>query len=288
MGKKHTLRDIFTHPKLPSLPSVAQKVFQHCETGNFDLPGLTDIIRFDPGLVCTFISHANHKSAGLREVSSVQSAVLACGPSDSLEILKNTRLLENCPELSPFKSMFEFGWHTCVSQALAAEALKQFGFVDGVSTMFVTGLLSDIGSLALMQTYPQEYYEQVWQPMANGHEIREIQSLELNAFGFSHVTVGHELARRWRLGEAFSSSILQHHEEVNGGFYSMTSQAASKIIELLDCKSEKDRIRQELDEQLKLSFELSTSDVDQLLLDVENRRQQAIQNLDLGCEHLVS
>lgn len=278
----HTLRDVFAHSKLPTNPVVGRRVAQQFAQANFELKTLADTVRFDPGLMCAFVGQANSKSNGLREVCSIQNAILICGPSESLEILRQCELIENSNELAPYQEMFEFGWANCISQAVAAESLREFGFTDDACTMFLTGLMIDIGVLALMRTYPLEYHRKVWTEIKNGKCLQDLCQLERDTFGFSHVTVGHELGRRWRLGESFSSAILQHHQHVSGSFFSMISQAASKIVEALDCKSEQAKKRAELDEHLSVCFQVTSDQVDTLLNTVDRQRKESLAELGLG------
>ena len=284
----HTLRDLFEITRIPSIPAVADKIKSFVGEPELDLTALSKLIRNDIGLVCAFVRKANAKLNSMREVSSVHQAVQVCGQTDSREILEQVESLDQLPNLFQFKEMFEFAWSNCISQGLAAESLKEFGLIDDDSTTFLTGILSDMGAVALMQTYPEEYHEKVWKELEGGKELTDLCQLEHSAFKFSHITVGHELGRRWRLGEAFSSSILQHHQEINGGFYSMTSQAANKAVELLEFKTDQTTKRAELDEHLKICFQLTSEEVDQMLNNIEQRRQNIFQDLNLPCTSTIS
>ena len=273
----HTLRDILVFDRIPTIPSVAENIFRQLQESKVSFSKFSNTVRFDPGLVCALIGHANSKLNGLREVTSIHNAILECGPKESLDILQKVSLPKEFQKPAKYHEMFEFGWSHCITQGIAAESFKEFGCQDDVSTMFLVGLVSDIGVLALMQTYPDEYYDKVWQGVGSD---KALQSLEQDAFGFSHVTVGHELARRWRLGESFSSAILQHHHDGNGSFYSIISQASSKIAELLTDSGDEEK-RRELDEQLSVCFRLAPEDVDLLLEKVQKRRLHTLQNLGL-------
>lgn len=278
MGK-HSLRDVFKHVWLPTIPRIVQSVYQQLQQPKINFSRFSHTIRFDPGLVCALIGRANTKLNGLREVASIHAAILECGPKQSLEILRQTYLPHGMNPDVPQFEMFRFGWAQCVSMGVAAESLKEFGCQDDISSMFLSGLLADIGSLALMQTYMDEYYQQVWQRIGGD---KNIQELEQEAFGFSHVTVGHELARHWRIGESFSTAILQHHHDGNGSFFTIIAQAASKIIDVLNGFESSREKRKELDEQLNVCFHLQSDEVDDLLSTVAARRRKILGLLELS------
>lgn len=271
---RHSLRDIFARDRIPSIPSVVSQLQQPFRNFRFEVHRIVDLVRFDPGLVCEFIRQANQCSNSLREVSSLHSAVLACGPELTWRILRSVQSADWQPEFGRLRPMYEYGWSQCLTGALAAEALGEFEFREGTCTMFLTGLICDLGVLALMYAYPTEYHDQVWTPLMKDRNIEDLQDLERDTFGFSHVTVGHELGRRWRLGESFSSAILQHHQRINGGFHSMISQAATRVIEVLNARDSNDRMRAELDEHLRTCFQASPEQIDRYLEQIAVRRSE--------------
>lgn len=273
----HKLRDVLKHSKIPSIPSVARNVLRQLKSPKISFSELSDTIRFDPGLVYSLIGRANCKLNGLREVTSIHNAILECGPQETLEIFKTLHVPQQFQPTSKYYEMIEFGWVNCISQGVAAESFREFGCQDDASSLFLVGLTSDLGVLALMQAYPEEYYENIWKNLGSD----DLQAMEQSTFGFSHVTVGHELARRGRLGESFSSAILQHHHEGNGCFFSIISQAASKIIEVLDGHREADRKREELEDQLATCFQYTPQEVDELFGKVETQRHFTLEMLEL-------
>jgi HD-like signal output (HDOD) protein len=274
-----TLRDIFLHRQVPTIPAVAKSLFNQLQGPKISFSRFSQTVRFDPGLVCALISKANDKLDRSREVMSVQNAILAVGPTDALQILKEVSTPELIQPGSKYREMVESSWVSCITQAVAAESLQTVGVFDKASVMFLVGLISDIGVLALMQTYPDVYYDQVW---SKSRSHKDIQLFETEVFGFSHVTVGHELARSWKLGETFSAAILKHHHEGNGDLYCVTSQCASRMGDIVDFGDVDGNKRNDLNKQLNTYFQLNEDEAGQLLSTAESRRKAIIDSLGLS------
>ena len=274
-----TLRDIFVHQHVPTIPTVAQELFKQLHAPKISFRKFAETIRFDPGLVCALISKANHKLDRSRELMSIQSAILAAGPKESLQILKDISLPALIKPGSKYKEMVESGWVSCISQAVAAESFKEIGIYDEGSIMFLVGLISDVGVIALMQTYPDVYFDQVW---SKAGSYEEIQLFETEVFGFSHVTVGHELARNWKLGETFSASVLKHHHEGNGNLHGVISQCASRIGDIVDFGDPNGDKRNKLNEHLSVYFQLTDDQIGNLIKTTEAKRNAIIGSLRLS------
>lgn len=274
-----TLRDIFLHRQLPTIPAVAKSLFKQLQGPKISFSQFAQTVRFDPGLVCALISKANHKRDRSRELMSVQNAILAVGPKDALQILNEVSSPKLIQPGSKYREMLDRSWALCITQAVAAESLQTIGVFDEASVMFLVGLISDVGVLALMQTYPDVYYDQIWSK-SSSHE--DIQLFETEVFGFSHVTVGHELARSWKLGETFSAAILKHHHGGNGNFYCVISQCASRIGDIVDFGDMDGNKRNDLNEQLNIYFQMNEDEVGQLLATTESRRKAITDSLGLS------
>jgi len=265
--------------QVPTIPAVAESLFRQLQEPKISFSRFAETIRFDPGLVCALISKANHKLDRTRELMSIQNAILAVGPKDALQILKEISSPNLIQPGSKLREMVEGSWVSCISQAVAAESFQTIGILDEASVMFLVGLISDIGVIALMQTYPDVYYDQVW---SKSSSYEDIQLFETEVFGFSHVTVGHELARNWKMGETFSAAILKHHHEGNGNLYCVISQCASRMGDIVDFGDSDGNKRNELNEQLNIYFQLNEDEVGQLLATTESRRNAITDSLGLS------
>ncbi|MEE2641741.1 MAG: HDOD domain-containing protein [Planctomycetota bacterium] len=273
----YSLRDVFGFERIPTIPEVAKNLFRQLQEPKINFARFTDSLRFDPWLVCAFVGAANAKLNGSAEVSCIQNAILECGPRKSVEILQQVSQQAELEEGIRLE-LLENAWANCITQGIAAESLQPSAFQDEVSAMFLVGLLSDIGILALIQAYPEDYYQKVWSCQSG---LVDLQTLEQEVFGFSHVTVGHELARIWRLGESFSSAILQHHLRGNGCFLTISAQASSGILEVLNAGDAGKEKREGLQRQLEECFRMSAKEVDLLLEKVRQRRDSVLRNLGL-------
>lgn len=277
MGK-FTLQDIFQLDRLPTVPGIAKRIIAQLKEPKLNFAKFSETLRFDPALSTTLISRANEIMKCEREIASVSTAIRTCGPEIALSIVKEMSVPEICRPSHQYFPMFQMGWSSCISQAIAAESLTQFGLQDSGSTMFQVGLGNDMGVLAIMATYPETYYKKVWLELGPDSILCE---LEQSAFGFSHVTIGHELARNGHLGEAFSASILQHHNNCNGNFYGVVSQCAAAVISQLDYPDNRDVVSRRNLEKLKVCFRLGDKEIVQLLKLTQQIRRKILPAIGL-------
>ncbi len=153
--------------------------------------------------------------------------------------------------------------------------LKEHGCEKDDSTLFLIGLLSDIIAQILMSTYPDIDLKKVWPRLCCGQTPKDVEN---SIFQFSHITVGHEFARRWRLGEFFSSSILQHHSQTDGNIYTFIAQSAWRTIDILDQRGGPE-VKEKLENQLSDCLGMTTDDVEKMIDEVSVRRQTALKAL---------
>lgn len=147
-------------------------------------------------VVCSrILAIANSPMYGEEEkLDSITRAVTLLGTKqirDLLLISASTRMLNQLM----FDSRPADFWRHAVYCALLARELARLSGSINPDTMFMAGLLHDIGSLVLMNQSTQ-------QP---GHTDSVIQDID-------HFQLGAELARHWQLPEIVVSCIAHHHD----------------------------------------------------------------------------
>lgn len=195
-------------PDLPSLPLVALRVLELCRDGNEDLGELARVIESDPAIAAKLLRRANSASLATRgRITTLTHAIAIVGTHATVSTALSFSLVRG--RRGGDAGGFDHArfWRRAVFCAIAARALGELLGADREES-FLSGLLQDLGMLALVRVFPAEY-GRVWLG-ASGDHLR-VARLEREAFGFDHVDGGVVLARRWNLPDALCAAIAGSH-----------------------------------------------------------------------------
>ncbi len=204
---KHTIKvQIDSFPALPVIVLKVLKVTADPESGADDV---MRAILPDQSMCSAILKIANSAFFGIpREVSSIERAVMVLGFEEVRNIVISKALFAAFPKLNKkFKDSVNLFWQHTFTCGLVAKMIgEKLGYSP--SELFIAGLLHDIGKLAMLLTFPDNYplLRGLAEP-GKGSNIND----ELKDFGISHDTVGLQLAERWLLPERLAMAIGHHH-----------------------------------------------------------------------------
>ena len=200
---------VLSSDQLPSLPSVALRVVALAQQPEPDFAELVATIKTDPAICARILKTANSALFGLRQrVSSIEAAVPILGATLVRTLVLGFSLARHSSPREELADVFQQQWRRSLIQAVAAETLAAQLDSSDAAVYFVAGLLQDIGVLALLSTYPEQYSSAI---LVDGAFVGHFEN-EAKKFGFTHVDVSTELCRRWGLDDELIRSISQHHE----------------------------------------------------------------------------
>lgn len=195
---------------LPTLPAVVQKVIEVVEDERSSATDLARVIMTDESLTARVLRLANSAFYGHhRGVSSVTQAMVVLG----FDVVKSLVL-----GISIFNTLWGKGkkvsaerkkmWLHSVTTASASNVIISATKPEKRETAFVAGLLHDIGKVALLSVYPQEYQDIC---RSAGNKRCPIQEVEASVLGFDHAEVGGWLSEQWNLPPEIVNAIMYHH-----------------------------------------------------------------------------
>jgi putative nucleotidyltransferase with HDIG domain len=195
---------------LPPMPHVVGQALKLIADPESSLEELADVLGQDPSLLAMIIKVSNSAlySTG-QEISSLQTAITKLG----VNIVRSLVLTASTQSVFP-KDDAKIGgfgkalWGHSKECSLAARRLAQrVGYPDPEEA-FVGGLLHDIGRLAILMGYPDEYAEV--DRLSCAGEKRLIEA-EQELLGFDHTVIGQMLAQKWRMPSGLLACVEQHH-----------------------------------------------------------------------------
>lgn len=207
MGLRQKLESCKT---LPSLPAVAVHVLRLCQRENFDIADVARAIGSDAALAARVVALVNSPLFALkREVTTVSHALVLLGANAvrtialSFAVVGDLRVHER-----PGFDHRSF-WRRAIFAAIAAQHLARLENQRHPEDAFLSGLLQDLGALALQQAVPEQY-----QPMTGeaGFDHDRLVALEKQSFGCDHAEIGRWLVTQWRLPDPIRAAIGSSHE----------------------------------------------------------------------------
>ncbi|MDP1832289.1 MAG: HDOD domain-containing protein [Geothrix sp.] len=199
---------------LPSLPLTVVALGQAVQDEHCTVDRILGILSKDPSLSATLLRLAHSALyAGEGSVMDLRTAVLRLG-FDAVANLGTgaavIRTLKGGTHLDALKL-----WQHSVAVGLTAKGICILARRHGqAETAFLTGLLHDIGKIALDTCYP-EAYATVLQKVAEGAFFVDA---EREALGMDHAEAGSLLAADWSFPPAIAEVIRDHHDPKPGDF----------------------------------------------------------------------
>ena len=192
---------------LPPFPAVALQLLSLLDDDEVPMKKIVELLRIDPALSAEILRVSNSALYGLsRRVDNVSHAIVVLGT----EVVKRLALTV---ALGRFSHGFlrnqglRICWDHSVACALIAEELAEAMDVPK-DRAYTAGLLHDVGRLALLACYPNEYGNLI--VVARENDFDELEC-ERQLFDIDHCAAGEWLGREWNLPQDFVDAIGQHH-----------------------------------------------------------------------------
>ena len=192
---------------LPPFPAVALQLLSVLDDDEVPMKKIVALLRIDPALSAEILRVSNSALYGLsRRVDNVSHAIVVLGT----EVVKRLALTVASGRFSHSflrNQGLRICWDHSVACALIAEELAQEIDV-AKDRAYTAGLLHDVGRLALLACYANEYENLL--VVARENDFDELEC-ERQLFDIDHCAAGEWLGRQWNLPQDFVDAIGHHH-----------------------------------------------------------------------------
>ncbi len=203
--------DILEHLKtLKGLPASTVEAFRLLNDPGFDVHELAHAIEFDPGMTGNLLRMANSSYFGVsREISTVREAITRLGLRNLFNVLVTSSA---APLFQRAVEGYDIPtgklWAQAVATAIATDKLSLCCKKTSPELAFTTGLLLDIGKLALASFIEVDAEEIL--------DVVELDNMSFDAaerevLGIDHAEVGAVLLTRWQLPQSLCEAVRWHH-----------------------------------------------------------------------------
>jgi putative nucleotidyltransferase with HDIG domain len=197
----------WAHLRLPPFPQVAIRVLQLVNNENVQLHQLCELISSDPAFASEVLTVANSVLYSPRYPSSSILQAIAVLGANTLQGMCITVGVRAYLGKSMSHPSMKALWRHNLACALIAERLASVGLLDK-DTAYTSGILHDIGRVALAVLQPKEYGGLLATHKGAPASILED---ERHLFGWDHSETGLKLVADWRLPSDFEAIVSEHH-----------------------------------------------------------------------------
>ncbi|MBI4618227.1 MAG: HDOD domain-containing protein [Planctomycetes bacterium] len=194
---------------LPSLPEVLVDLLDAISDESVSMDRVVSRLELDPALCSKILKLVNSAFYGFpRRIASLHRAVVLLG----FNTIKQVALGATVMDLFDGRSTGDFHphalWSHSVDCGTYASVLGAALGVRDSDTLFVAGLLHDVGKLALREAVPDLFQEALRDLGRAGGPLFEA---ERRVLGFDHAEAGALLARAWGFPERMALLFRVHH-----------------------------------------------------------------------------
>jgi len=196
---------------LVSLPGVFVRINEMIESEESSAADIATVISQDPGLTIRLLRVANSPFYGLsKEVDSVSRAITIIGTQRLRDMVLATCAVEAFEGIpNELVTMDDFWSHSLLC-GIIAKNLAELAGIRESDSLFIAGLLHDIGQLIMFRQFPEEATQVLLRELDQVDEP-EITTSEQEIIGFNHAELGGALIAHWHLPAIFVETISYHH-----------------------------------------------------------------------------
>ncbi|WP_260294330.1 HDOD domain-containing protein [Sedimenticola hydrogenitrophicus] len=198
---------------LISLPAAFTRLQEVMAADDSSMKDVADVVSLDPALAARLLRIANSAYYGLpSQVETITRAVNILGTRQIHDLALATSVAQAFEGLpNELMDMSTFWYRSVMCGFLARELARACGMRE-IESLFVRGLLLDIGHLILYSRFPEECRQALAQ---SGDDLLGFYRLERELIGCDANELGTQLMRSWKLPQSFVESFawLQHPEE---------------------------------------------------------------------------
>jgi len=193
--------------RLPPYLQVAMRVLQLANNENVQLHQLCDLISSDPAFASEVLMVANSVLYSPRyPSSSIMQAIAVLGANTLQGMCITVGVRAYLGRSMNYPAMRDL-WRHNLACGVISERVAAAGFLDR-DTAYTSGMLHDIGRVALAVIEPKEYSNLLSIHKGSAESILEG---EKQLFGWDHCEMGRMLVRDWELPADLEPVVAEHH-----------------------------------------------------------------------------
>jgi len=200
--------------ELPTLPTVIHNLLNLTEDPKADAQDIREAISHDAALTAKILKVANSAYYGFpQEISDLEHAVALLGFKMVKSLAISVGVLKNIPNGTGTAHFSREGlWIHSLAVGTGMKMMgERYGDGEKRESLFIVGLLHDIGKIVLDQFFP-DHFARTLENICTGKGMFLYQG-ERESIGLDHGEIGGMLLERWKFPKTIRQPIAFHHQE---------------------------------------------------------------------------
>lgn len=212
---------------LVTLPDVFHEIVEVTGSPKSSSTDISNVLAKDQSLSSRILRLVNSPFYGLMsKVDTLSRAVTIVGTVEITNLAMGISITSTFNDISSeLVNMRDF-WEHSLAVGVVAKILATQNKMPVQERLFVGGLLHDIGRLVLLKNYSQISGKML--AFATSRPVN-LCDLEIRCFGFSHSELGARLLKEWKVPQALTNMVRNHHSRS-----SMDDSGETLLIRLAD------------------------------------------------------
>lgn len=233
---------------LISLPEIYLRLRRVMDAGESSMQDVADVIKLDPALTARLLRIANSalynfparietlsRAASVLGLRQIHDLVLAASVARAFRGLPNDLM-----------DMMTF-WHRSVYRAYLAQGLGAAAGVRDTESLFIRGLLLDLGHLILYHRHPEACREAL---ASCGDDLDRLRAAERELIGCDAIGVGAQLMHAWHMPASYVAAF-EHLDHPSAAGVHAKATALLHIAAELSFGLDTDRLLKEIIGRIK-------------------------------------
>lgn len=205
-----TLLNEVLSSEISTIQQTVTQIVRIINDPNTSAKDLREIIEVDPPLSAKLLKLSNSAFYGYaKEIHGIQEAIVCIGFEAVRELTLNQKV---CKVFQGSEDIYGYKritlWKHSVAVAICAKLIYKKIFFRKGDSLYVAGLLHDLGIIALDQFLPS-YFKKIVERSVN--ERKCPFSLEREIVRFTHCDIGGAIAEAWGFPDDLVAAITYHH-----------------------------------------------------------------------------
>lgn len=196
---------------LPALPTVVLQVIQATEKETATTTEIEDLLSSDPAITTKLLKVVNSAYFGLpRQIVNVNQTIAILGMQQVRNLVMSIGVLNALTSPSPrIVEIQKAFWQHSFASASCAESIARRKHLPKkeLETIFIGGLLHDVGRLFFFTLFNLPYQEVLAESIRKGEVL---ESVESRILGVTHSELGGVLADKWNFPGQLTDMIRLH------------------------------------------------------------------------------
>lgn len=196
--------------EIASLPTIylrLQELISDVRTSHRDI---ADLLSDDTGVSVRLLRISNSAFYGFpASIDTITRAITVIGTRQLSDIVLATSVIDMFNGIDHELVNIESFWRHSIATGTVARILANFRRETNIEKYFVSGMLHDIGRLAMFMVVPKESQLALTRAY---EEQRMLEEVEREIFGFDHADVGGVLLKKWKLPKNLVDAAHYHHQ----------------------------------------------------------------------------